>query len=427
MSTWAILFTIVTGAFLLKLPRHKAALPLVIGATYITLGPSLDLGPFHFTVIRVLIAVGVLRVVVNGERLKRGWTQLDVLIVIWSFWAVVSSVCHKDIVSTLVFRLGLAYNALGLYFLIRIFIQDWNDVIGICGFVIVALVPIAAEMMIEATTGRNLFSCFGGVADLSEIRGGKIRAQGPFAHSILAGTVGAVSFPMGVLFWRTNRRLAWIGFASTLLIVALSRSSGPILTLLSAIIAISAWLIRSHMRAIQWTACFVFIALALVMKAPIYYLLSRVDLTGSSTGYHRAILIEAAIEHLDEWWLYGTDYTQHWTPNAGFGDDTDVTNHYIRLGIWGGLPLVGLFVWILALGFRSVGAVLRQRSNFLLQEQFVTWSLGCMLFAHASTMISVSYFDQSIFFLYLVHRGHSLTITITCLGVEGSEPAVVKI
>ena len=36
------------------------------------------------------------------------------------------------------------------------------------------------------------------------------------------------------------------------------------------------------------------------------------------------------------------------------------------------------------------------------QEQFLIWCLGSILFSHAATMISVSYFDQSVFFLYLV-------------------------
>jgi multidrug transporter EmrE-like cation transporter len=60
-----------------------------------------------------------------------------------------------------------------------------------------------------------------------------------------------------------------------------------------------------------------------------------------------------------------------------------------------------LFVCVLIAGFISVGRALRLKENHP-DEQFLIWTLGAILFAHAATMISVSYFDQSIIFLYLV-------------------------
>ena len=56
---------------------------------------------------------------------------------------------------------------------------------------------------------------------------GKIRANGPFLHSILAGTVGAVCMPLAVLFWQRNRKLCLLGVLATGLIVVSSSSSGP--------------------------------------------------------------------------------------------------------------------------------------------------------------------------------------------------------
>jgi len=31
----------------------------------------------------------------------------------------------------------------------------------------------------------------------------------------------------------------------------------------------------------------------------------KIDLTGSSTGWHRAELIDSALRHFNEWWLVG--------------------------------------------------------------------------------------------------------------------------
>jgi hypothetical protein len=399
----AIVFTSVAGFFLLRLPRQWAALPLLVGATYMTLGPSLDVGPFHFTVIRILIAVGFLRVLVKGERLPGNWSALDSLVVAWAIWVVCSSGFHENFGEALVFRLGLAYNALGLYFLLRVFIHSEEEVLGLCRVVILALIPIALEMVNEALTGKNLFSFLGGVPELSEIRGGHIRAQGPFAHSILAGTVGAVCMPMATLFWKENRKLALAGLAATGAMVLCSRSSGPIMTTLVAWCAIAFWRFRSHLRLVRWSAIFGIVALSLVMKAPVYYLIDRIDFTGNSASWHRAYLIESALNHLDEWWLGGTDYTRNWTANTGMSEnDTDITNNYIRMGVTGGLPLVLIFVSAIIVAFRRVGGALRSGEGGPRQRQFLIWTLGCILFAHVATMISVSYYDQSIFFLYLV-------------------------
>ena len=374
---------------------------MIAGASYITLGPTIDIGPLHFTVIRILIAVGFLRILVNGERITGGLNILDKLLLGWAFWAVCSSVFHEPFGEALVFRLGMAYNGLGTYFLLRIFLQDFEDVSSIFRIVILALIPIALEMINEALTGKNWFSVFGGVSEFSEIRGNKIRVQGPFAHSILAGTVGAVCLPMALNFWKSNRMLAITGILATVTIVIASRSSGPIMTLISAIVGLLLWNFRGRMRLIRWSTLIAIVALMIIMNAPVYYLLARIDLTGSSTGFHRAILIESAINYWNEWWLWGTDQTRHWTPNAGFGNDTDITNHYLRMGIWGGLPLMALFIAILVTGFASISKWFRFNENSPIEEQFLIWTLGCILLAHITTMMSVSYFDQSVFFLYL--------------------------
>jgi hypothetical protein len=85
-------------------------------------------------------------------------------------------------------------------------------------------------------------------------------------------------------------------------------------------------------------------------------------------------------------------------------DHADITNHYIKIGVVGGLPLMLVFICILTRGFNCAGRALRLKQGKP-HEQGVIWILGSILFAHAATMISVSYFDQSVVFLYLVLAG----------------------
>ena len=79
----------------------------------------------------------------------------------------------------------------------------------------------------------------------------------------------------------------------------------------------------------------------------------------------------------------------------------DITNHYLSLGVMGGLPLLLLHIAILTVAFSYVGQGLADTSERFGKQQFMFWSLGCGLLAHTVATISISYFDQSFLFLYL--------------------------
>jgi hypothetical protein len=398
----AAAFLLANVLALVLLPTRWAALPLLLGACYMTLGQGIEVGPFSFPIIRILIAVGWARVLFRGERLSGPFNTLDVLMLVWAGWATFSAVFHEDPLATLVNRSGIVYNGCGIYFLLRFFCSSANDAILLCRLAALLLIPLAFAMLGERLTGKNLFAVFGGVGEWSEVRDGVIRAQGPFAHSILAGSVAAASLPMMAALWSSHRKLAAAGAIAMLSIVFLSASSGPILSAGFALLALALWPWRRHMRALRWGLVAGYVVLEVLMKAPVYFLLARVDLTGSSTSWHRAQLIDAAISHIGEWWLTGTDYTRHWIMhNSGWTEQhIDVTNYYVMMGIYGGLPLLLLFAATIAIGFSFAGRA-AAATNTDRSECFVAWALGSALFAHAATFVSVAYFDQSVVFFYM--------------------------
>ena len=415
----AVVFLLVNSIALFTLSRRWAPMPLLIGACYMTLGQGIEIGPFTFTVIRILVTVGLVRVVARRERLVGGMNGLDRLMVVWACWALVSSAFHADRFASLVFRLGLVFNTCGIYFLLRVFCQSLDDLAWLCRITAILLGPVALEMLNETMTGYNLFSVFGGVAGRPAFRDA-FRAQGPFRHSILAGTVGAVCLPLMIGLWRQYRKAAALGIGVCLAMVFASGSTGPMLIAMTGIGALFLWRVRHRMRLIRWLAVFGYIGLDLVMKAPAYYLMARTGATGH--GWHRARLIESSIEYLHEWWLAGTDYTRHWMPGAvpWNPDHADITNHYIQMGVWGGLPLTVLFIFILLKGFSYVGERLKNEDYQNPGHRFFLWALGASLFANAAAMISVSYFDQSFVFLYLA------LAAIGSLWSAGVQSAVIQ-
>ena len=127
---------------------------------------------------------------------------------------------------------------------------------------------------------------------------------------------------------------------------------------------------------------------------PVWALISRVDLTGSSSSYHRYELIDQFIHRFGEWWLLGTRNTAQW----GW-DMWDTINSYVAAGTDGGLIGFVLFVAILFVGFRGLG---KSRKEFASEPEHARrlWALGTMLFAHAVAFFGIGYFDQSSYLWY---------------------------
>jgi hypothetical protein len=405
-------FTFVAGVLLLTLPRRFAAIPLLLGAAYIARGAVLEVGPAHFTVLRLLVAVGILRVLGRGEWIAHGTNTVDRLVVLWALCLIATSAFHTS--DAWVYRAGLVWDMVGSYFLLRIFVQSDEDVCRIFKVVGIVLLPVAALMLLEKYLGQNFFAAFGGVSEVV-VRDGHIRARGAFAHPILAGTVGATCMPMAAYLWNRHRAHAVMGFFSATGIVFASTSSGPILMALSIIIALLLWKIRDRLPAIRWFTLLALVSLHVVMNDPVYFLIARIDMAGGSTGWFRAQLIRSSIEHLDEWWLAGTDYSRHWMATGIPANQihTDITNHLLYSGVLGGLPLMFLVVLTLMAAFRAVGRRLRSDGRGSMEHRFLAWTLGSLLFGHVINFFSISYFDQSIVFFYLVlaaiaalqHRG----------------------
>ena len=240
------------------------------------------------------------------------------------------------------------------------------------------LVPVALEMVNEKLTGRDLFRTLSGLPDAVEAREGKWRANGPFAHSILAGTVGALCLPLMIGIWRRHPRTAKIGLAACLTMVVTSSSSGPLMTLAADVLALGLWRWRHLTRQMRIAAVVGYLLLDLVMKSPPYFLMERIDLVGGSTGWYRAQLIKSAIAHLNEWWFAGTDYTRHWMDTGLIINDTDcdIVNYYIFQGVTGGLLLMGITIAFYWTGCRYAGRALQLRAGAPFDDRFLIWALG---------------------------------------------------
>ena len=189
MNAAGLAFTLATCALLLVLPRRYAAIALLLGAAYITREQVLMVGPATFTVIRILVAVGAVRVLLRREWLAHGFGKVDAAIMAWAAWLLLSSAFHTP--DQWLFRAGLVWTDLGCFLLFRTFIRNLDDVRRLFSAVCVLLLPVAVMMLAEKLSAQNYFEFFGGSSEAFVRDGGQIRARGPFVHPILPVSASA--------------------------------------------------------------------------------------------------------------------------------------------------------------------------------------------------------------------------------------------
>ena len=407
-----LIFIILNVLATLLLPYRYIIVPILLGSCYMNTNSLLSIGPISFNATRILIAAGLVRIVICGVKAEFKWTGMDKLMVIWMMWIIISSLIHPGS-NPIVFNLGQAYNIGGMYFLIRLMCNSTEDIANIIKTITIILIPIAIEMSYEQMIGKNIFSILGTSVTGLDQRDGRFRAQGPFAHAILAGNVGATCLPLVVSIYYINCYLSIIGIIACLIMVITCASSGPLMGLFFGLFALSLWRKKNLVCWFQRSALFVYFVLEIIMTRPAYFVISKIDLTGSSTGWHRARLIQSAIDHIDEWWIAGTDYTRHWMASGVSWsiNHTDITNYYILMGIWGGVPLMILFMLMLGNGFLYVRVITNCKTSDIRHKRFMSWCIGSSLFAHACACVSVAYFDQTYIFIVFCVAGLSQLVS----------------
>jgi hypothetical protein len=396
LHSGALALVLLLGVLLLVVPRRFSVAPLLVGAAFVPTDAQIILGGLNFNSVRILLLFAMARLLLRREAPAPRLQPLDKTLLAFMLVMVVAYSIRLGSGAALVNRLGWAFDSFGTYLYARMALRSPREILPTIWSAALCCVVLAAFMFHEWTTGRNFFSVIGGVPEITEIREGRLRAQGALAHPIMAGLFGASWAPLfAALWWYGQRWRAVIGCGAALAMVFFCSSATPLVGVVVGAIALALWPIRSYMRVLRWATLVVLVVLHFAREMPVWHLLSRVEFVSGSTGWHRYFLIDAAIENFGDWWLIGTSDTRSWHFFL-----VDVTNEYLVAGFFGGVLALILFVASISFAFGGLGRAARSRLLPQAQQRFA-WAAGAMLAAHAASFLAVSYQGQMIAVWYL--------------------------
>jgi hypothetical protein len=387
---------VVSAILILFLPRKYVIVPVLLTSLVVPMAQQVVVGGLHLFVMRIVILIGCARMLITkassqDELLAGGFNAVDKWFTLWAVFRTLTALVLYASIPAVIGECGFLWDVFGGYFLFRFLIRDREDITRAAKVLALIAAVVAVGMLNEKIHFQNIFGFLGGVPIVPTIRMGTIRAQGPFMHAILAGTFGGTVAPLFFWLWKIakSKFLAVIGVISSTIIVVSAASSTALMAFGGGIFAICLWPFRKKMRKVRWGIVILLIALHLVMKAPVWFVISHIDIVGGNSSYQRAYLIDQFIRHFGDWWLLGTYQSDSWGV-----DMWDHTNQFVAEGEGGGLVTLVCFIAMISVSFGMIGKA-RKAIEGDKEKEWMLWILGAALFAHIVGYFGISYFDQT--------------------------------
>ena len=380
---------LVSIGLILLISRRYIIVPLLLAIFFIPKGQMVVLGGAHFTAAKILFLAGLIRWAVSRRPLGGGFNSVDRVFVLWALCCPIVFTLQWMDSQALIKSVGDLLDILGGYFVLRFAIQDMEDVRRTVKALALIAIISAVCMVNEQVTGSNIFAHLGGMP-VTTVRDGRIRSQAAFEVFITAGAYGATLLPLLVWLWSDSRSrfLAVLGMIGATVMTITCHASTTLSAYGAGIVGLFFWPLRNKMRLVRWGLVFTLVALHVVMNGPVWSLIEKVDLTGSSSSYHRYMLIDNTIRHFGDWWLLGFKDYDKW----GF-DMWDLSNQYVAYAVSGGLATLMLFIAIISRSFGGIGTARKLVAGNRKEEWFL-WCLGAALFTHVVGYFGIGYFDQ---------------------------------
>lgn len=173
-----------------------------------------------------------------------------------------------------------------------------------------------------------------------------------------------------------------------------SMSSGPVMMLIFTVCFLFLERYRNYVKPILILVAISCVFVEVVSNRTLYHVLaSYADPIGGS-GWHRAKLLDIAIERFGEWWLAGYGHQDPgWGAELGMSW-TDITNHYLVAGVkYGMLGVIALC------GTLTVSVIMLVRLHNAAKQPLLRswcWAIGCTMVALIISFNAFHVFGQAV-------------------------------
>jgi len=412
-------------------------------ATYVTIliwYPTylvVRVGSLDISTVRIVVSVLLLRCLLNPEiKKKLKWSRLDSWVTFAAVVAVIVPLFGSimPLTRTLENRSGRLMDTYFAYLAARYCLADHRSIVTAAKWIAFAAIPLALLGIVESCTGWQSFNVLKVYCPWQEIsepqlnpRSGFYRALGPFNHSIAFGASLAVILPIVYClrhetgFWRTLIHLL-LGLIAVG--VLSSMSSGPLMILIIIILCLTLEYFQYLVRPLIAFTIFSCVLVQIISNRSFYrVLVSHLNPIGGA-GWHRAKIIDLAIEHFPEWWLAGYGGRDPgWGPSLGM-TWTDITNHYVVAGVENGLVGIVALCGMLVTSLYMMIRLYRSTQEPALRSWY--WALGSAIVTLAIGFNSILFSSQAGTLFYCILgfvgslnnialRNRPLTASVVCV------------
>jgi len=421
MHPLVAVWLLIAIVLILTRPREKIITVFLLSCFILPIQQVVVLGSVHFTALRILILAGLARRAIDrgsssGGKFPGGFNAIDRVVVLWTVSACIILSIQWMNMGMLIHELGDFLDTLGGYFVFRFLIPDGDAIRRTIKVLAVICVIQGACMINEQISHVNVFGYLGGISLAVKVRNGQIRSEGVLG-CIYAGAFSGVLIPLFLWLWTKgkSRMAACAGLAGATAMVITSHSSTSLLAFAGSFVGLGFWPLRKQMRLVRWGVVTMLVSLHMVMKAPVWALINHIDLTGSSSGDHRYMLMDKTIRHFSDWWLLGCKYYNVW----GW-DMWDLCNQFVVCALTGGLLTLVCYIAIFSRSFGAIGKARKQVDGDRGRE-WLLWCLGSALFATVVAHFGINYMAQLMMGLF------PLLCCISVANFEAMRPAEVKV
>ena len=376
---------------------------------------AMSIGTIDIPVSRAVVFVLLLRCLLNHHiRSQFIWSRLDTVIALSMvvYFVIPLFTFSLPFSEVLENRGGFLMDTWFAYLVTRFIITDRAKLITVIKCASIALVPLAILGVIECITHWQPFAPLRrfspwyheGQIIVSRSRFGLARALGPFSHAILFGCCFGIFLPF--IYYLRHEKGPWRTWAYVISAIAFVGALSCVSSggwIMASTVVFCLALEKHKIWAKRLLILFLLLCIftGIASNRPFYHVIVTRLNPVAGAGWHRAKLIDLAIERFDEWWFtgYGGE-DPGWGPVLGMAH-TDLTNEFILAGVrYGVLGVIALCV-VVVTAFRNVLYTYRRTKDPRLKS--LCWSLGSLLLTTIVTWMSVSFFGQMMPLIYFVY------------------------